>query len=159
MLELLTAIESSTFATWLRESGSIWAYPAVLTLHTFGLAVLVGANTVLDLRLLGAGQGIPLSSLSKLFPVMWVGFWVNALSGVALFCADATTKGTTNIFFLKLGFVLVGVVIIFMLKSTVYGRGPDAATTSSKASSLALASLLVWAAATTAGRLMAYITL
>jgi sulfopyruvate decarboxylase TPP-binding subunit len=26
-----------------------------------------------------------------LFPVMWVGFWINALSGIALLIADATT--------------------------------------------------------------------
>jgi hypothetical protein len=32
---------------------SIWGYPTVLTLHTMGLSVLVGASMMLDLRLLG----------------------------------------------------------------------------------------------------------
>ena len=75
--------------------------PAVLTLHTIGLGVLVGGNAVLDLRLLGWGRAIPLAPLEKLFPVMWIGFWVNALSGVALFVGDATTKGTTWVFMTK----------------------------------------------------------
>jgi hypothetical protein len=44
MMELLATLENSGFGTWLRESPSIWAYPAVLTLHTLGLGVLVGGN-------------------------------------------------------------------------------------------------------------------
>jgi hypothetical protein len=60
MMEFLSSLEGSAFGTWLRESGSIWAYPAVLTLHTMGLGVLVGASTVLDLRLLGWAPRIPL---------------------------------------------------------------------------------------------------
>ena len=50
-MEFLSTLESSGFSTWLRESNSIWGYPMILTLHTVGLALLVGANTVLDLRL------------------------------------------------------------------------------------------------------------
>ncbi len=98
MMELLATLEASGFGTWLRESGSIWAYPAVLTLHTMGLGVLVGASTVLALRLLGCAPRIPLEPLQALFPIMWFGFWVNAITGVALFVADATTKGTTTVF-------------------------------------------------------------
>jgi len=51
MQELFATIEGSNVSTWLRESNTIWAYPLVLTLHTVGLALLVGANTTLDLRL------------------------------------------------------------------------------------------------------------
>ena len=54
MMNLLASLEATGFASWLRESGSIWGYPTVLTLHTLGLGVLVGASTVIDLRLLGA---------------------------------------------------------------------------------------------------------
>jgi hypothetical protein len=105
MMELLASLENSGFGIWLRESPSSWAYPAVLTLHTIGLGVLVGGNAVLDLRLLGWGKAIPLAPLEKLFPVMWIGFWVNAISGVALFVGDATTKGTTWVFMSKLAII------------------------------------------------------
>ena len=50
MMELLTVLEDSAFSTWLRESTSLWAYPTILTLHTVGLAVLVGLNATVDLR-------------------------------------------------------------------------------------------------------------
>ena len=78
MMELLEALEASPFSTWVRESPSIWAYPTVLTLHTVGLAVLVGANWMLDLRALGFEPAIPAAVLSRAFPAMWAGFWLNA---------------------------------------------------------------------------------
>ena len=53
MTDLFASIEGSTLAAWVRESPSIWAYATILTLHTVGLAIVVGANVVVDLRLLG----------------------------------------------------------------------------------------------------------
>jgi len=41
--------------------------------HTFGLALLVGANAVVDLRLLGVARAIPLAPLKRLFRIMWIG--------------------------------------------------------------------------------------
>jgi hypothetical protein len=157
MMELLGALEQSAFSTWLRESPSIWAYPAVLTLHTVGLAVLVGANWVLDLRLLGLAGGIPLASLERSFRVMWIGFWINAISGVLLFAADATTKGVTTIFMWKLVLIGVAVVVIVSTRRVVYGRGVEQASITAGAKALAVISLVVWTAAILAGRLMAYL--
>ena len=154
-MDLLAQLESTAFGSWLRESGSIWAYPAVLTLHTIGLAVLVGANAVLDLRLLGAGPRIPLAPLVRLFPVMWAGFWINFASGVALFVADATTKGTTTLFVTKLAIVVAGVVVLRRIRTTVYGRGP--AVTSTTSTLLAGLSLALWLLAIVTGRYMAYV--
>jgi hypothetical protein len=155
MMETLTALENSGFATWLRESGSIWAYPLVLTLHTVGLALLVGGNFALDMRVLGAGQGIEVSALDRLFPVMWWGFAINAISGVLLFCADATTKGTTTLFMFKLACIAAAVVVMVLMRRSIFGRGAGASVTAG-AKGLALVSLLLWTAAITAGRFMAY---
>jgi hypothetical protein len=79
MMEWLASLENSGFGTWLREFPSLWAYLAVLTLHTVGLGVLVGGNAVIDLGLLGWGKAIPLAPLGRLYPVMWIGFWVNTI--------------------------------------------------------------------------------
>jgi hypothetical protein len=129
----------------------------VLTLHTLGLGVLVGGNAVLDLRLLGFGKAIPLAPLERLFPIMWIGFWVNALSGVALFVGDATTKGTTWLFMTKLAIIVVGVGLLRALRRTVYGRG-DAGIVETRASRmLAAGSLAVWFLAIVTGRYMAYL--
>jgi hypothetical protein len=157
MMELLTSLEASGFGTWLRESGSIWAYPAVLTLHTMGLGVLVGASTVLDLRVLGCAPRIPLAPLERLFPIMWAGFWVNAVSGVALFVADATTKGTTTVFMAKIAIVVVAIWVLKRMKTVVFGRGTGAVGMSTGARVLAATSLALWIAAIATGRYMAYV--
>jgi hypothetical protein len=157
MMDFLRSLEESGFATWLRESPSIWAYPTILTLHTLGLGVLVGGSAVLDLRLLGFAPAIPLPPLERLFPAMWVGFWVNALSGLVLFVGDATGKGTTRLFMTKLVIVAIGVLVLVALRRTVYsGRlGAPAVSTTSRA--LAVVSLVVWFLAIVTGRYMAYV--
>jgi hypothetical protein len=156
-MDLLSSLENSGFSTWLKESNSLWAYPMVLTLHTIGLALLVGANTVLDLRLLGFAPRLPLEELARSFRVMWIGFWVNALSGVMLFAADATTKGATLLFLTKMALVALGVVVIVITRRQVFGNTPDRPRVTTAAKALAATSLLVWIAAIAAGRLMAYI--
>ena len=157
MMELLSALEASTFSTWLRESPSVWAYPTVLTLHTVGLGVLVGANWMVDLRVLGFASAIPASVLSRLFPAMWAGFWVNAVSGVLLFAGDPTTKGTTAIFMWKLAMIAVGVALMIALKRKLYGRDIDRGGASVGVKAIAAVSLVLWVAAIAAGRWMAYV--
>ena len=156
MMEWLAAIESTAFATWLRESPSIWGYPTILTLHTVGLALLVGPSWALDLRLLGAVPAIPLRAMEKTFPVMWAGFWINGLSGVLLFIADATTKGATPLFVTKLALIVVAVATLVALRRVVYRRdtGP---VIGPAARGLAVLSILLWIAAIGTGRWMAYV--
>ena len=156
MTELLAALEASAFSTWVREATTIWAYPTVLTLHTVGLAVLVGANAAVDLRFLGFGRQIALSQMERFFPAMWIGFWLNAITGVMLFTTDPITKGTTILFMIKLGLVAAGVLLIVLLRRTVYGHGREARVTFA-AKTFAALSLLVWVGATATGRLMAYL--
>ena len=68
-LRLLEWIESTSVGLWMRESPSVWAFPTVLTLHTAGMAVLVGASWLLDLRLLGiSNRNTPLSAFAGSFP-------------------------------------------------------------------------------------------
>ena len=153
MTDFFATLENLPFSIWLRESNSIWAYPTVLTLHTIGLALLVGANAALDLRVLGWGQAMALADLRPLFRWMWIGFWINAASGVVLLAADATTKAAAPMFLIKLGLVALGVAVMAMQKREAFA--PAAAVTPG-ARSLAAASLTIWFVAIAAGRLMAY---
>jgi hypothetical protein len=156
MTAFLAAVENSALSTWLRESNSIWAYPTVLTLHTLGLALLVGANAALDLRVLGVGKAMALADLRPLVRWMWIGFWVNALSGLVLLGADATTKAAAPMFLLKLALVAVGVVVLKALDRQIYGSTAVPGAVTPAARSLAVASLAIWFVAIAAGRLMAY---
>jgi hypothetical protein len=154
-VEFLSSLENSAFADWIRLSPSLWAYPGILTFHTIGLAMLVGANAVVDLRLLNFGRGLPLSKLEGFFPAMWLGFAINAVSGVLLFLADATNKATQPIFYVKLALIAVALVIAGVMRRTI--RESDSGVPSQRARLLATLSLVLWAAAITAGRFMAYL--
>jgi hypothetical protein len=155
---MLASLEQSAFSTWLLGSNSIWAYPTVLTLHTLGMMVLAGAAAMIDLRLLGFGRGIPLGSIRTLFTVIWGGLILNAITGTMLFVADATKRGTSVIFLVKMLLIAVGVVTILMIKRDIYRGNAEPVTISSTAKLLAIGSLLAWAAAITTGRLLAYVT-
>jgi hypothetical protein len=152
--DILSSLEASAFSTWVRESPSIWAYPTILTLHTLGLGVLVGANWLVDLRVLGFAGAIPLQVLSRAFPIMWAGFWVNAISGVLLFVADPS-KATT-LFMWKLGIIAAGVALIIALKKRLYGRAATMEAAGPGVKAIAVVSLALWIAAIATGRWMAY---
>ena len=67
-------LQDSAFTEWFLGSPSIWAYPTVLTLHTVGLAILVGASFVINLRVLQVSGLIPLHRLQPLYRFIWIGF-------------------------------------------------------------------------------------
>jgi hypothetical protein len=152
-------IEQSGFSTWVRESGSLWAYPFILFCHTVGLGIVMGTSTAIDLRILGFAPRIPLSPLERFYPFMWTGFWINAISGVILLAADATTKVVSPIFYTKMAFITLAVWIIQLFKSRLFGHPDslDVASVPGKDKMLAAASLVCWLGAVTAGRLMAYL--
>ena len=157
MLQLLEAIESSAYPTFVRESPSLAAYTLVLSLHAMGLAIVVGLSTAVALRLLGVARAIPLAPLGGLFPVMYIGFWVNALSGLALLAANARGMLANPLFYAKILFIVGGVLVMRLLRNTVFtaqlaaGGEPPAS-----AGKLAVASLACWGLAIVAGRLTAY---
>ena len=155
MMELLTALEDSAFSVFLRESTSLWAYPTILTLHTVGLAMLVGINAAFDLRVLGFANGVPLAKIEPLFRAMWIGFWINLITGAMLFATVATTKGTAPVFLIKLGLVALGVTAVVGLRRSVFRETGPMITRSAR--SWAAASLVIWVAAIVTGRLMAYL--
>jgi len=154
-----TWLEGSAIAVWTRESPSIWAYPTVLTLHTAGLGVLVGANAVIDFTLLGFAPRLPIGSLSPLYRFMWAGFAINAMTGLLLFASDATVKSRQPVFYVKLTLIAVALVVTAVIRRTV-NRGPappDVGPHPAPGRRLAALSLVLWAGAVTAGRLMAYL--
>lgn len=155
MQDVLTAVEQSSLATWVREAPTLWAYPTVLFLHTVGLGFLVGLNLTIDLRVLGFPADLPLAPLRRLLPVMWAGFWVNAVSGVALLAADATTKLVNPVFGVKLACIAVGVSQMCFAKRPMFAVTPPRLSRASRVA--AVVSILAWVGATTAGRLMGYL--
>jgi hypothetical protein len=156
MFEYTAWLERSALSVWIRE-GSLWAFPIILILHTVGLAFLVGANVTLDVRMLGFARGLPLETLLPFFRAMWIGFWVNAVSGVLLLITYPTKALTNPLFYVKLALIAAVMVHASWVRRQITGnpafRAPQLPAAARVASA---AALLCWAAAITAGRLLAY---
>ena len=156
MMAFLTALHDSAFSTWLRESETVWAFPTVLTVHTFGMMLLVGCAWVVDLRLLGVARSIPIGPLRPLFRVMWAAFWINLATGVLLFIADPERKATSMLFGFKMLLIIVNLPLLKRLERAVSREGPEPATVGGGTRRLAAASAALWAGTIFAGRLLGY---
>ena len=155
MLALIASFEQNAFSAWVRESPSLLAFPFILFLHTLGLAMLAGLNVGLDFWLL-ARKTVPAFDLKGIYRVMWLGFGINLLSGLALLAAYPAKALTNWVFFAKLTLVVIALWVLQQLKGEL-AVAPDAAReVSARARHLALLSLFMWAGTILAGRLLAY---
>ena len=157
-MEFLKWLENMGLSTWVRESPSIFAFPTVLLLHTIGMALCVGINAGINLRILGFAPGIRLKPMEKLLPILWLGFTINAITGTVLVMQDAVTKLRNPDFYMKMIFIAVALVLLRMTQKRVF-RDPliEEDQFPSNAKVLAVLSLFFWLAAITAGRLLAYV--
>src|SRR5436190_6105986 len=158
MMDILRTIEQSNFSQWVVGSSSVFAFPSILLLHTIGMGVVVGINAGIDLRILGLAPAVPLAPMEKFFPLLWVGFYVNAITGAILLVADATTKMTNPDFYVKMGFIALAVINLQILRKKVF-RDPfvDKKPLTSDVKLLAVISIVLWLGAITSGRLLAYV--
>jgi len=153
----LDTIENLGFSTWVRESPSKLAYPTVLWLHVMGMGVVAGLGAVISLRLLGVSPKTPVQPLERLYPLIWLGFSVNAMTGTALLIASASKRMVDPVFYTKMVFIFAGVAVLQLTRKKVFRNlGPDGALPEN-ARAWAWASLICWLGAITAGRLLAYL--
>jgi len=150
-------IESSSLSVWTRESTSLLAYPAILSAHAIGMGVAAGINAAIALRLLGAAPGIPIGEMRRYAIVVWIGFAINALSGLMLLIAYPTKALTNPVFYLKLSLIAAGMGTFVLLDRALSRDSTRADAWSSTARRwIGVASLVSWGGAIVAGRLLAY---
>lgn len=156
---LLTWLESSAPAVWMRES--MWAYPAIETAHILGFTVLVGSAVMFDLRLLGFSRSLPVIAAARHL-LRWsrLSLLVVVPAGIMLFMTQAVETWANPAFRLKLLLLAVAgvnavVFHLWTLKSIE--EWEQRPTTPMRAKIAALISIIVWAGVITCGRLIAYI--
>jgi hypothetical protein len=150
-------LEASRLSEWAQVS--LIGYPLIITAHSIGLAIMVGIVFMLDLRLIGFFKGISYSSLSRILSVAWIGFVVNFISGLVLFTMEATRYVAFLPFLIKISCVLLG-GLLAAYQHRVITR--DAASWNTNGvpvsvTAVAILSLIFWAGAIVAGRLIAYL--
>ncbi len=171
MLEWLEALPISE---WIATSDM--GYPLLLSVHSMGMAIVVGIMVMLDVRLLGSAKVIPIGMFERLVPLAWGGFTLNVVSGVLLFMSMAPRLAINWPFLSKLATILVAGLISWLLWKSIRqdagGRPLDEMVgvasvgeaareellaVSKRTRCLALLSIAAWALAILFGRLIAYV--
>lgn len=131
-----------------------WAF--MMDLHFIGLALLMGAIGILDLRVLGFEKRLTGASLHRLMPCALVGFGINVLTGTLAFIGMPAYYAFNVAFWLKIAAVmLLGLnAALFYLTDAFktverLGSGEDAP---GLAKFLAGSALFLWFAVITLGR-------
>ncbi|SMH30818.1 hypothetical protein [Azospirillum agricola] len=154
----LVALEGSGLGDGLRQS--LWLYPLVEVAHILGFALLVGSIVAFDFRLMGARAFLPAAGLSRLLlPVAVTGFALAVPTGVLLFVTEATSLWRNPAFLAKMALLLLALANIAAFHR---GAGRDIAAwgggrPSPAARFAGAASLVLWIAVLTCGRLIAYV--
>lgn len=154
---ILNWVESTELSQWVVGSPSVaFGFPGILVLHAIGMGFAAGLATALDLRILGVARGVTLSEFGRLLPVLWAGFWLNAVSGVLLLIGYPTKALTNPVFYLKLALIAIAMAILVRMKRRIVAGLTDDETTARGLRVLAVISLVCWIGAIFAGRLLAY---
>jgi len=122
--------------------------------------MVVGIFAMRDLRLLGLFTGIRPAAFLPLSKLAWIGFIINAISGILLFTSQAVTFVESTPFLLKIASIISGMVVAGVIQTRLRGElaaSSGEAVISGSTKILALISLTFWIAAIIAGRLIAYI--
>jgi hypothetical protein len=150
MMEFFQWIENSGLGVYIREDN--WGFAIALSAHAVGMGTSVGVVMVATLRELNVLKQIPVASLANLYSVAWSGFFINLISGIALYTSHATQYSYQLVFILKLTLIVVGGILLKMMIDSAKTFGEEASRTKWLAG-LCLAS---WVGAIVTGRLMAY---
>jgi len=155
---VLEQLADSPYASFVRES--LWGWPISLTFHAFGNGAAIGLAIIIALRLLGFFRSIPFTSLSRLFPVIWIAVVCQVISGTSLWMTKPDKYLSAWVFDTKLGFVLAGVIITAYFQGMIR-REAGGWQASGKPSpwgvGVAVVMALAWIGVLEFGRLTAYL--
>jgi hypothetical protein len=151
------------FITWLSRTefsklmtASKWWWAFLMDLHFIGLALLVGAVGILDLRILGFAKQFPVAPLNKLIPWAVLGFSINLVTGVLAYIGMPVTYTYNVAFLLKMCFIALAGINVLLFYCTPAFRGCEAVGPSEDAPVLAKliagTSLFLWFAVIILGR-------
>ena len=150
MLELLARLEETSPSIWLRESGP--AFFGSLILHSLAMAIVVGINIALALRLIGFTATFPLDNFRAFFRLHWIGVCLIIASGFALLLAYPAKALSNPLFYGKLLALSLALALFARVQRAVLGNGDYLFTSRARGYLL----LVLWLAVIFAGRFLAY---
>jgi uncharacterized protein DUF6644 len=140
--------------------GMAWTWPTLETLHFLALCLLLGALLVMDLRLIGLENIIPLKAVHSLMPVAIGAFSVNLITGLGFLVGDPRLYTSNWAFWTKMVLILLAGLNFLLYFTKVEPQllklGPNEATPG-LAKAVGAASLVFWFGVLTFGRLLPYL--
>ena len=139
--------------------GHWWLWPAMETLHYFGLSLLLGTVGLFDLRVLGLAKAIPPAALHRLVP-LGVGAWLlNLATGIVFISGFPEQYAYNHAFHFKLAFMAVAGINVAVFYSGPFRqvRAMQAGEDAPRAAKvIAAVSLCAWVAVLVCGRLLTF---
>ena len=148
-----------SFVSW-----SSWVWPVCEIFHFVGMAMLIGAVGILDMRLLGVAKGLPVAQLQRLIPWGILGFVINVITGIVFVSGDPFAlpieKLNNLAFQLKSLFMLLAGINVLAFYLTGVSRSADALGAGEDAPPaakvIAALSLFLWLGVIYFGRMIMY---
>ena len=119
LLHLCRWLQDNSFVAAI--NGTAWTAAALEIVHYFSMFILVGSMVIVDLRVLGlVGRRQDATQLAdRLFPWIWASLGLNFLSGFLMFAGSATAYYHNDIFYDKLGVILLAIVASIIVQRKV----------------------------------------
>ena len=135
----------------MRESA--WVYPILEIIHIIGIALLLGNLIVFEARVLGAGKTLDLTALARLaLPLAVLGFLLAAMSGLTMFATQALELLGNPAFKWKM------LLLAIAGGNTAWFHARGSLTRNDTTARVqVIASVFVWIAVLSCGRLIAYV--
>jgi hypothetical protein len=154
-------LEKTSMGVSIRNT--LWQFQLIETIHIFGIVAVMGATSILDLRLMNlAFKDIPVSKLAGKYtlPWTWIGFAVMLVTGFLMITAEATKLITDIAFQIKMLLLLAAGLNALAFDRLAYRNVKtwDTAPTTPIAAKIAGAlSIMIWLVVVVAGRWIAYV--
>jgi hypothetical protein len=146
----LSDLQAPAALAWIQDT--TWAYPALESVHIGGIALLLGALVVFELRAWGLARELPAAALARLaLRVSVAGFVLATASGVLMFGSQPGEMLANRFFVAKLALVAAA-----LLNAAWFHRRGGVARLDGTARAQAALSLALWLAVLACGRWIAY---
>ena len=155
LLQLFKWFDATPISVIIRNSTYI--FPVVEVLHLFGLTLLLGTVTVVDLRILGVGmRRQSVSELASQLTPWSVGAAIlTIVSGILLFLSEAMKCYGNADFPYKMWFLLGGIILYFATQRRLTSASSQMSPGALKV--IAVLSLILWYGVAIAGRAIAFV--
>ena len=154
---LLDWIRDTTLSQWV--TGWPWIWPALETLHFTGLCVLIGGLIVMDLRLIGYRRNLPLRTVHKIVPLVFVGFGISACTGFLFVVGNPHRYAINYAFQMKMTLLLLAGLNALLFRLTMSPRMKNWTEDTASpplAKLMGCASLVLWFGVGIHGRLITF---